>query len=281
MQRTFSKTNKQRDRARLWQVPYLQGVDILHAHYVTQSFTRHAHDAFVISVIDQGKGDFWYRGSLRNSSAGCVGLLNPAEPHTGHVVSDHGWAYRALYVDPDVIFQLAGDITDKPWQGCWFPQPIIYDEQLAQRLRRLHHTLSCSGRLECESEFLAVLSHLLLRYAEHPPIGQQLGQEHKAIVQVRDYIDAHYAENISLQTLADIAQLNPFYLSQVFRKAVGLPPHVYLNQVRVSHAKALILAGEAIAQAAYATGFVDQSHLTRRFKQIFGITPGQLVRYVA
>jgi AraC-like DNA-binding protein len=60
-----------------------------------------------------------------------------------------------------------------------------------------------------------------------------------------------------------------------FTKQVGLPPHVYLNQVRVNRAKQLLADGQPIALVAYETGFADQSHLTRHFKRLFGLTLGQ------
>jgi AraC-like DNA-binding protein len=54
-----------------------------------------------------------------------------------------------------------------------------------------------------------------------------------------------------------------------------MAPHAYLNQIRLERARQLLSAGEPSAQVAAATGFVDQSHLTRRFKGAFGVTPGQ------
>ncbi|MBD2103528.1 AraC family transcriptional regulator [Leptolyngbya sp. FACHB-261] len=267
------------DEATFWQDPELDGVEILHAHYVTQSFSRHTHNAFVISLIEQGEGAFWYRGSLRHSSAGSLGLLNPDEPHTGHVLGNIGWTYRALYVDPGLLLRVAQDIAERPWNGCWFPEPVVQDRRVAQSIRTLHRLLiEPSSTLERESALLVALSQLLLRHAERPPSLQRRGPEHRAVTQVREYIDVCYAENLSLQKLAALAQLNPFHLAQVFRKTVGLPPHAYLNQVRVARARTLIVAGEPIAQAAQATGFVDQSHLTRRFKQVLGFTPGQLFK---
>ena len=64
-------------------------------------------------------------------------------------------------------------------------------------------------------------------------------------------------------------------------RAHGLPPHAYLLQLRLGHAKRLLAAGEAPAAVAAAVGFVDQSHLSRRFKGAFGITPGQYARACA
>ena len=155
----------------------------------------------------------------------------------------------------------------------------MFDQQIIGLMQELHQLLSHPhSRIESESLLLSVLTKLLNRHTGDRPEVKRYKQEHWAVKQVREYIEAHYADNLSLQQLAEIVDLNPFHLTEIFRKGVGLPPHAYLNQVRVYRARQLILAGESIAQVAYDTGFVDQSHLTRRFKQIVGCTPGRVFK---
>jgi AraC-like DNA-binding protein len=65
---------------------------------------------------------------------------------------------------------------------------------------------------------------------------------------------------------------------RAFRAETGLPPHAYLNQVRVRQARALLASGMAPAQVAATTGFADQAHLTRHFKRVVGVPPGAYQR---
>jgi transcriptional regulator GlxA family with amidase domain len=53
-----------------------------------------------------------------------------------------------------------------------------------------------------------------------------------------------------------------------------VPPHTYLESVRIRHAQQLLVQGLALAEVAYATGFSSQSHFTDRFRRIIGVTPG-------
>jgi AraC-like DNA-binding protein len=120
-----------------------------------------------------------------------------------------------------------------------------------------------------------VFGTLILRHAVNKPIPMRAGQERQAIERAKDYMSAHYAENITLDELSTQAGLSPYHLARVFRRATGLAPHQYLIQLRVERARTLLESGLTIADAAGMTGFTDQSHLSRHFKRVLGVTPGQ------
>jgi len=75
--------------------------------------------------------------------------------------------------------------------------------------------------------------------------------------------------------MARTVGLSPFYFLRAFKRATGTPPHSYLYQSRLDHARVLLRRGVTPAQVAAELGFTDQSHLTRRFKAALGVTPGQ------
>jgi AraC-like DNA-binding protein len=67
----------------------------------------------------------------------------------------------------------------------------------------------------------------------------------------------------------------------LFHREVGMPPHAYQIQLRVARARRLVAAGVPLAEVASMTGFADQSHLTRLFKRVVGVPPGQYARLIA
>src|SRR5262249_53087823 len=91
----------------------------------------------------------------------------------------------------------------------------------------------------------------------------------------RDYLADHACEAVSSEELEEIAGIARYPLYRHFRRAFATSPHRFLLMRRLGQARAMIAAGEPLAEIAAATGFADQSHLTRHFKKAFGLTPGR------
>jgi AraC-like DNA-binding protein len=98
---------------------------------------------------------------------------------------------------------------------------------------------------------------------------------HGAVTTSLEYLDSRFTENVTLSELSRAAGLSEFHLLRIFRAAVGLPPHAYLIQKRIDHARQLLSQGLPITRVSLDTGFADQSHFTRAFTKIVGVTPGR------
>ena len=99
---------------------------------------------------------------------------------------------------------------------------------------------------------------------------RRAGMEH-----IARFIDANFADRLTLDELAARAGLSVFRFVTVFRKEVGVSPHRYLCKVRVQAAQSLLRTGVRPSIAATEVGFFDQSHLCRHFRAVCGMTPGQ------
>ena len=97
---------------------------------------------------------------------------------------------------------------------------------------------------------------------------------------MRQYIHEHFAESVKLNALAQHVSFSPYYLLRAFGAEVGMPPYTYLESVRIQRTQQLIKAGKALAEVAAETGFSSQSHMTRQFKKIIGVTPGQYAQHI-
>jgi AraC family transcriptional regulator len=96
---------------------------------------------------------------------------------------------------------------------------------------------------------------------------------------VRNYMEHHLGEAISLEDLARVAGVSRFHFARQFRARTGESPMGYLLRTRVERAKTLLLDSRArVVDVSAELGFADQSHFTRTFRRMVGMPPSVYVR---
>jgi AraC-like DNA-binding protein len=237
--------------------------------------------------------------------------MNPDEAHTGYAVDNKPLSYRMFYVAPDALRSLVLDldafssVMDNSKASVetnldaartsaratmrqrisgnselHFCDVSIRDRECARELVDFHSRWEVGDdEFLLESAFASLFSKLIYRHATRAPI-LRAGKEPRAVRLIKDYLEARYGVGAKLAELVNPTQLDRAYLIRTFRRAVGMPPHRYLIQIRVREAKRLIGRGRPLAEVAAEAGFADQSHLNRHFKSLTGLTPGRYAQQV-
>jgi AraC-like DNA-binding protein len=268
--------------ARMWRADDLGGLELFRATLTEFTFRPHAHEEFFIALTEGGLATPTYRRDTHVIGPGDLIVLNPEEPHAGGPPAGRRWAYRSLYPRPELMRQVMAEFPAGGPAMPGFGTDVVRDREVAALLRRFHRLSQSpgSGMLERESYLNEALVLLVCRHATPRQEPRPPGREHGAVRLSRQYLEEHAAQNLTLGAMARYAGLSPFHLCRVFRDTVGMTPHAYQTQVRVRRAKSLLRAGVPIPLAAAEAGFYDQAHLTRQFKRIVGLTPGQYARDV-
>ncbi|GLK91980.1 AraC family transcriptional regulator [Pseudomonas turukhanskensis] len=264
------------EQTRFWQAEELGGVELLHAHYIEQRFAPHVHDGYVFTVIERGAQRFNHRGAEHLAPVGSMVLINPDELHTGSKAHDEGWLYRAYYPEISQVNSVFEELELAPDGLPSFSASVLQDPQLAALFSGLHRLLG-DGHTSALERQTAWREAVLLLFQRHANVrtAAEAGREPQAVVRAKELLSAQLAEPPSLEQLASAVNLSPFHFARVFRRATGLPPHAWLKQRRLEQARALLKAGCAPVSVAVQLGFSDQSHLTRQFKQAYGVGPGE------
>lgn len=243
---------------------------------------KHAHEEYQIGLSLNFPGEYRYRGESHAVPVGSLSVIHPGEVHSARDPEDRPdfAEYRMMYARTELLGGVCAEMSEGGKTGLpFFPNPTILDKDLARHFLKLHTALEGSAsRLEKDSRLLSVLARFIRRHSDARYSPKLPGKERRAVKLAREYLEDNLDENVSLEKLARVANLSPFYLARVFGDEVGLPPHAYQTQVRLARAKDLILRGWPITKVAFETGFADQSHLTRHFKRLVGVPPGSYAK---
>jgi AraC-like DNA-binding protein len=96
---------------------------------------------------------------------------------------------------------------------------------------------------------------------------------YRRLVQAKLFIDAHYAEPIDLNAIADEAYFSKFHFIKQFKSIYRLTPHQYLISRRIEKAQELLKAGSMVSDVCYRVGFESLPSFSGLFKRVTGVTP--------
>jgi AraC-like DNA-binding protein len=242
----------------------------------------HSHEQYQLNVSVGVPAGVHYRGGYHVVPAHSLAVIMPGEVHTPRDCDrrDDISSHLTLYVSPSAL----SGAVDGDGRLPFFRDLIVDAPDVVSRFVGVHTVLS--GRapgsaLDQDVQLLALLADLVERYGgvrvDHPVLPA-----HGAVRRARDYLHAHFTANVTLAELAQVGGLSPYHLTRLFTAAVGLPPHAYQVQLRVDHAKRLLLDGRrGVSEAAHDAGFFDLSHFSRHFKRHVGVPPGVYARHAA
>jgi AraC-like DNA-binding protein len=248
--------------------PAVGGVaEAFHARFTDHVYPMHVHDTWTLLIIDEGAVrydlDRHEHGALRSH----ITLLPPQVPHDGQSATPHGFRKRVLYLDSTLL--------DDALIGRAVDGPEIADALLRDQIHLLHESLRLPGdELEAESRVELVADRLRGHLRRRDPVAAPV-RDRRLAHAMRDLLDRSIESGLSLREAAAELHAHPAHLVRAFGREFGIAPHQYLVTRRVDRARRLLLAGSPPPAVAAATGFYDQSHLTRHFKRVVGTTPAK------
>lgn len=261
-------------RFEVWRSATLEGVLFARGSRLSHAFPKHWHDEIHFCAYDAGYGHFACRGKSLVVGAGDLVVTPPGEVHENWVNSVEGIGFRGAYVEVTALYGWMADVTEAEIRLPEFGELIVQSESVRRGFWRW---CVAEEGLEAGQAVLEFVASLVSECATQSKRLSRVGEEPFAVRRVRDYIDENYWQTISLAELSQVAGLSSFHLHRVFCRRVGMPPHAYQTQVRINRAKVLLREMRSLAEVAQLAGFADQSHFTRHFRRLVGITPGRFL----
>ncbi len=248
-----------------WRAPALPGIEFAEGRGpVVTTEAPHFHAEGQMVLLLAGRRVVERDGADHCLEAGELLWVAPGAVHTSRAADGEAGGsahFLHAYLPPGLLPRLS-------------VEPPAARQRLAEGARRRSSRLLDTLR-HAEDEARA-LSALTLLFGLARGKGAAAADDPEAddpAWRARAYLDRHFDGEVTLEAVAAAAGLSRFQLVRVFARRFGLTPHAWLLRRRVNHAKALLRAGVAPAEAALASGFADQSHMGLHFRRLVGLTP--------
>jgi AraC-like DNA-binding protein len=251
---------------RFWQPAPEAAAELVCAYLEPSESPLHVHEEWQFGVL--GAPSRLSVGAFRRYGADTddVTIVHPFVVHSegGQVDAPPRW--HMLYVAPSIVNRLYGG------QAPRLGGPVASDPVAAAELRELLRQ-SADGAV-VGSEFLRRVDHWLERFLRQHAEPYSAPRQMPAVQRARVYLQNRPTQPVPLSEVGTVAGVTLSHLVRSFSRTVGLPPRSYHAQVRLARARRLLAEGKSATWVAYECGFADQSHLSRRFKECHGVTPG-------
>lgn len=249
------------------------GVERLQAWFAGTGYSRHRHDTYAIGLTDSGVQSFWYRGTVRRSTAGEIVVLHPDEIHDGYAGTAEGFGYRIVYVQPVRVLDACRSLFGRNCALPFVARPVVRNA----RLRAAIEDAFAGEMTSLAADALVLtLTEELLRESGGAAVARPCIDQ-RAVERVQQFLISTTDRAVHSLELEAATGLTRFDLARQFRAQIGTSPYRYSLMRRLERVRDRI-GNRPIVELALEAGFSDQAHFTRAFKAAFGVTPA---RYAA
>lgn len=233
--------------------------------------TMHSHQCSEIFYVVSGHGEFHVEDAVFPVQADQLVIINSNVEHTEACVPQTSMQYIVMGVEGCNLLLENNDDRRYFTIDCASVRGEIlrYMQLILEEMstRNPHYGAVANNLLEI----------FFVKLLRHKSITMERASTSKSGIQcalVKRYLDNHYKENITLDTLAGITYLNKFFLAYLFKEEYGISPINYLVRRRVAESRYLLAQTDyRISEIASMLGFSSSSYFTQTFTRIEGISP--------
>lgn len=235
------------------------------------SSIMHSHSFTEFMYIDKGEVEILTRHKTFPAKSGDFVVLPPGLYHTEKSGLDENIEYYVLGVSNIVLRDYAGSEAFNPVLALG-----QYGPKISTGIRKLFNVLNSNTKgheVEVMAIFLEIVN-TLMHLPASPFVIRETSNKKGQMVAVKDFIDTHYMQNISLDDLANTFHLSKFHLAREFSRTFSLSPIAYLEQRRIREARYLLSSTEfSMTDISTTLGFSSSSYFSQRFKVAMGMSP--------
>ena len=281
----YSEINEKKQRGKEGFPIQIYHVDADHPQYL---MPLHWHRDWEFIRVLSGEFLAHLNNEEYRAEAGDVLIISGGTLHHGDPLN---CVYECVVFDPDMLRKRHGDACSDYLRPLLTGEAVVTnlplhgDPCLQDRFDLLFDTLQKQPpffELTVQGLLLEIFGQLYGKGVLTADKSRRIGHRSEVIISLVEWIDAHYAENITLEGLAEIAGMNEKYLCRIFKEFTGTTPIRYVNRLRIEIAcTEMAVRQRRVTEAALESGFNDLSYFSRTFRQYRGCSPTEYRRQLS
>lgn len=229
--------------------------------------------SYLFFYITSGSGILHYDEKEYPLSAGDCVFINCQTPYF-HQSSDNLWSLSWIHFYGPTIHSIYLKYMERGGQPVFHPNNLT---RLDDHWKSLYHLVSSSDYIRDMkiNEHLFSIITLIMEESWNPD-KRPLTSKQQSLIDVKEYLDTHYAKKITLDKLSEVFLINKYYLERIFKEQFGTSIINYLLSIRITHAKQLLrFSDKSVEQIGLECGISPLYYFSRTFKQTEGISPSE------
>lgn len=231
--------------------------------------------SYLFFVVMSGEGSLEYCGRKYELSGGDCVFLDCMLPYS-HTAGDALWELKWAHFNSRTMGEIYERYTTHSGKTVFHPEDMTPFSELLDRLYDAVQTRNIAREMKI-NELLASLLTLIVGSADGSADldAQPPGTSAKNTVgEIKEYVDGHWREKISLDSVSERFFINKFYLTKLFKRRYGTTLIEYILDLRITQAKKLLrFSDDRVETIARECGFEDPNYFSRAFKKLEGVTP--------
>lgn len=257
-------------RSSLLHLQEIGELEALRAHTSSRSNLQ----SYLFFMVTNGSGTLVYEDKEQKLEKGSVVFINCQKPYSHSTDPDNLWKLKWIHFYGPTVSSIYEKYCERGGRAAFVPQPSTSEQMEAVWSQLM--SVASSGlymRDMLINQHLATLITLLMSESWHPE-EKKKASKRASVLEVKEWIDQHYAEDMTLDGLAERFFINKYYLAKTFKAQFGSTIQNYITSIRITHAKQLLrFSDKSLEEIGEITGIGTPDYFSRVFKEVEGVPP--------
>ena len=255
---------------------HLQEIGTLHA-LSEHTSKRTGLASYLFFYVKSGSGTLVYNGTTYSLCTGDCVFLNCHNPYE-HKTSNELWSLQWAHFYGPNLEQVYQKYEEENCSPIFRPNYIHPYEKLLSELQEISTSENYARDFMISEKLMGLLA-LIMSNCEQQDTNKIVPFKALVIFDIKNYLDLHFREKITLDELAGLFYIDKYYLSRRFKQHFGTTVNAYLQQAKITHAKHLLRFSQlSVEEISVECGVDDPNYFARLFKKIEGVSPGEFRR---